>query len=101
MVTFKNIIQVLAIAAMVSAAPSGKPSASITSNAASPSNSGHAVASQPVTVPPRPAKPGTTINIPPACTVCDSLGLACIGFCIAGGPLIRSVTLVPEALWRS
>ncbi|GAB5585618.1 hypothetical protein Unana1_00518 [Umbelopsis nana] len=72
MVSFKNIIQVVALAALVSAAPSapsGKPVVSVTVSAGSATSSPHAVAGQPITIPPRPAKPQTTLDIPPSCTV--------------------------------
>lgn len=26
------------------------------------------------------------LSIPPACTVCDALGVACVAACLAGGP---------------
>lgn len=87
MVAFNNIIEIVALVAVFFASPSGRASACGTINAGPAASSSHAVSGQPITFPPMPAKPSTTLIISPACTVYDSLGHVCIGFCAAGGPL--------------
>jgi hypothetical protein len=34
-----------------------------------------------------PSQTVPSVSIPPACTVCDVLGVACVAFCVAGGPV--------------
>lgn len=98
MVASNNIIEV-ALVAVFFDSPSGRASACRTISAGPAVSSSHAVTGSTYYLFSMPAKPSTTLVVSPACTLCDSLGHVCIGFCAAGGPLDPLVDACVEEAW--